>query len=260
MRGAAVPLTLLALAAALTGPPAAASPPGHGSHQTRLVVRHSDCYELVLPRAAERDAVRAVVPQRYSLAEFETPLGPAARMWIINNSCSVAVDGHRRAATTLGLAQLSARDGIPGFAYYLLWVGTDDQVAAAHYQQLGWPARYIPGSSSSDVPVDAGSSAVDFSFVGGGLDHHLSATVTEPPPMVQRPGSIDIYYAAPHGEIRARDFNTLRPQTNAVITGVLSGVEPLPQLLAPRLETPTGAVVPTGFTRGGWTRTVELLP
>lgn len=234
---------------------------GRDTHLTRMTAGFSDCYEIAVFRAASLSALRAAVPARYGL--FFPEGSPSPRLTVIDASCVTSVDDQRRerrSVVTLGLAALTSRDGVatPNSSY-VLWLGTDDAVLAARLRQVGLPAEFLPGSSSTDQPVEGGST-IGFEFVGDGLDHDLTMTVVEPPPAILPPGTpFTAYYDGPRGDIRLRDVNALTAATEAKIFADLTGIEVLQPLLAlPRLATLSGGTFRT-FSRGGWTRTVERL-
>jgi hypothetical protein len=153
----------------------------------------------------------------------------------------------------MGVTPLDARDGQPGFAYYVLWYGTNNPVLAGKLRSLGVPAHKI---FAHDVVTenDRTHSAITMAYRGARLNHVRDANVVEPPegPVADVP-SATFYIAGRRGEVALSYANRIRPISTAT-----TEVRVPPGSLLARLGILSTISGPTTFTRGDWVGTAVL--
>jgi hypothetical protein len=233
---------------------------GPGPHRTRLTTQEEGCTELQVNRASNLAAVRALVPERYSL--YATPAG-AGRIRVVNYFCeAISVDGQQRAKATLvsfGMAETTSRDGTASVGNYLLWYGTSDPVLAARMRQLGVPAQHLEGASVEPYVDGQPTWSLE---VPAPLAHRLDvAAVVSPSPMeLETPElGLTVFYDGPRGDLRFQWLNSAFSFGSGAVAGDLTGLEPLvPLIFSPNLLTLSGASR-FGFYRGNWTMQAERL-
>jgi hypothetical protein len=120
-----------------------------------------------------------------------------------------------RTVVTMGVTPLSARDGVPGLAYYILWHATNDPHLTNALRKLGVSSRTIIATDYV-VPVDAVQSDIRMRYRGAQVDHERKALVVEPPdgPINESPSS-RFYAAGERGELLLSYANRIRPLGSA---------------------------------------------
>ena len=262
--------TLLASVLLLAGTSAAQAsddPPGQQgrvTHQTLLETVESDCYEIPIPRAVKWIPARALVPERYE------PLGIVAaepatrlRMWdIVCNDFSV--DGQRHAPTTqtsMAAIQLATRDGVPVVeSYYLLYLNTDNPVLAARLRQLGLPAQFEPGLSSSVSDPSSTPYKVAFAVPGENTYTVSAVAATAPAPVPVSPANpFRLYHEGAAGEVVYSITNRELAAAPAMVTADYRQHPLLVSLIAQDRLLQINAPFAVGTARGSWTATVTHL-
>ena len=256
---AAVAGVVLALLAA---PPATAA--GNPTHSAPATARHTrtvstteqGCYEFnELARVPYTD-IRAAVPERYTPHPGVTDPSVGFVIFVDYACDTLTVDGRRwprRSVTTMGVTPLDARDGQPGFAYYVLWYGTNNPVLAGKLRSLGVPAHKI-AAYDTVRGTDPTHSAITMKYRGARLNHVRTADVVEPPeqPVTDVP-SATFYFAGRRGEVALSYANRFRPASTAT-TELRVG----PRSVLAALGVPSTITGPTMFTRGDWVGTAVL--
>jgi len=263
-------LTLLAsvlLLASTSSAQADDDPPGQQgrvTHQTLLQTVESDCYEIPIPRAVKWDPARALVPERYEpLALVASEPATRLRMWdIVCNDFSV--DGQRYAPTTqtsMAAIQIATRDGVPvAESYYLLYLNTDNPVLAARLRQVGLPARFERGLSSS--VSDPSSTPYEVAFaVPGENSYTVSAlAATAPAPVPVSPANpFNLYHDGAAGEVLYSITNHELAAVPAMITADYRQHSLLVSLIAQDRLLQINGPFAVGTARGSWTGTVTRL-
>jgi len=270
MRGltAACVTTLCALTAASAAAAATSGredlPPGRDG--VLATTEEADCYEVTTVRSVPIDKARALVPDRYTLAQTPTT---TARMWIINIHCDrTSVDDHppqRTSTTTYVGIRVSARKATPtadptptGFMY-LLSIATNNPVLFAHYRAAGLPVQFDRRATSSETVNADNTSTLAWAFTAEGLDYTVSAQ-----PAAQlgalEPSTTSYWYDnGPRGDLRIRFENLATVASRVHIVADFSDASTVASLLTePRFED-INAVFGGNFIRGGWTGHIELL-
>jgi len=231
------------------------------THQTLFTTQELGCHEVIVLRGASIPALQAFVPARYTLNLITPTIG---RMFIIDYTCdAVSVDGRgsiRRTSVTLVSTTVSARDGAPVNAQYILGFGTDNPQLAARFRQLGLPEIYLPQTTATDVlRVGGAQSDIEWKFAADeptALDHRLWGVTTEPPAAPIEYATSTYYFDGPDGDVRLSYFNSRQPVSTAVISADFRAAS----LIMGYLYLPTlGQINNVRFTfiRGGWTSTAE---
>lgn len=238
------------------GPPGLA---GRQTHLTSLTTVESDCYEVTFGRAGRVDAVRVVVPERYTPGVFSTGLGfPVAGLRVWDYTCrELSVDTQRRDREThvsLYAAALTQRDGQPVTgSYYLLGLSTDDPVLAARYRQVGLPAELLPDVAWSVTAPGETPYVVAFS-VPGVDEHQVRAQAAAAPQPTPASGGPTFFYDGDAGEVAMTYANQEIGSASSTMTFDLTrdmgivAVIALPSLVSGTVAGPT--------YRGDWTAAV----
>jgi hypothetical protein len=252
---AGVVLALLAASPATAAGATHASPAGAPS-ATSLSTTEQGCYEFNEIARVPYSNIRAAVPQRYTPHPGITDPSVGFVVFVDNACDTITVDGRRwprRSVTTMGVTPLDARDGQRGFAYYVLWYGTNNPFLAGKLRSLGVPAHKI---AAYDVMTrtDATHTAITMVYRGARLDHVRTAVVVEPPAQpVTEVSSATFYIAGRRGEVALSYANQFRPISTAT-----TEVRVNPDSLLARLGIPSTITGPTSFTRGDWIGTAAL--
>lgn len=148
---------------------------------------------------------------------------------------------------TMGLAVLSARNGVPGTTYYILWHATNNPQLANAMRKLGMPSHTILATDEV-VPIDSGHSQIRMRYHGALVDHERFAEVVEPPPGPISPSlSGRFYHLGDRGELLLSYTNRARPAGSARTELDVDGRSYLAAL-----GVPATLISNIPFTQGEW--------
>jgi len=233
------------------------APTAAAAHPPATVQTHErNCYETDELASVPVAELRTLVPARYTIstAATEPTVGTLVLIDYACDTVQVGRDGAARPATvTLGVVMLSARDGVPGLAWYLLWHGSDNPRLVRALRHVGIPSRVVRATSRV-TPLADGRSRVEAAVRGARLDHRLVAEVVEPPgEPVTREDSAPIYVQGRRGEVEWDFANFVRPPSSMSSTVAVGPRSLLAELGIPPTSTYTTPFA--GFLRGGYVST-----
>lgn len=249
------PIGLLAVAvgALLALVPASAAPAKQAS---MLRTSEVGCYEFNEIARVPIANLRTAVPAGYTVRPGT--LDPTVGfITFVDYACeSLTVNGFtwpHRTLVTMGLAVLSARNGVPGLPYYILWHATNNPHLANALRKLGIPSHTI-SATDQVITIDATHSRIEMRYRGAQVDHERSAEVVEPQGPIEQSTSGLFYHLGERGEVlltyanRVRSTRTARTQVSVDDKSYLAA-----------LGVPATLVVSnTMFIRGDWNGAATL--
>lgn len=182
---------------------------GGGRRTAVLEAEDTDCFEVIVNRAAKYADLRQRVPERYGLVGAGTAFG---RIFFVNVQCDVSLEGHpaRRTTSVYVLAALTSRDGLTSTGH-LLAHGVNNPELAARYRAAGLPTHWQPDTTATETVDDAADlTTMQCTVVGDGMDYALTGAAKHPlnTPVVD--SESDHNYDGPRGDLLLSFENTVR--------------------------------------------------